>query len=375
MKKILYIVNVGKRLNNFSYSSMLAAQQLGFEFHIAGNWTEYKSDHDKELDEKKYGVVIHQIDFIRKPYDIRNIKAYKQICKLIEDEKFDMIHCNTPIGGVVGRLAGRKCHIYKIIYQAHGFHFYKGSPIWNWLIYYPVERFLARYTDCLITINNEDYQLSHRFNLRNDNRKFVHGVGIDLDVYTNLSKVTKRIEMGVNKDDIVLISAGDLIDRKNYSVSIEALSLLNDSRVHYWICGEGPELNRLKQLATEKNVEKQVHFLGFRNDIKDLLGAADVFLFSSLQEGLPRSLMEAMALGLPCVVSEIRGNTDLIENGEGGFRCCANNSIEFADKIKRIISDVSLKEKMSEVNIRRIKEYDVSTVVNEMKEIYWEMID
>lgn len=150
-KKLLYILNIAKRVNNFSYTSMLAAQELNIEFHIAGNWS-YASDEERIADEEKYGIKIHQIDFVRTPYHPENIKAYKQLKCLVETEKYDFIHCNTPSGGVLGRLIGEKCNVEKVIYQAHGFHFYKGAPKINWLVYYPVEKLLAHYTDALITI-------------------------------------------------------------------------------------------------------------------------------------------------------------------------------------------------------------------------------
>ena len=160
-KKLLYILNVATRVNNFSYTSMVAAQVLETEFHIAGNWS-YGSDEERVADEKRCGIKIHQIDFIRTPYHPGNIKAYVQLKKLIQKEKYDGIHCNTPIGGVLGRIVGKKCKIEKMIYQAHGFHFYKGAPKKNWLLYYPVEKWLARYTDALITINQEDYEFAKR---------------------------------------------------------------------------------------------------------------------------------------------------------------------------------------------------------------------
>ena len=157
MKKLLYITNISIGVSSFSVAAVRAAEELGVEFHLAGNF-DGTTKESLRKNEKEYGVKLHQIDFIRTPYDLRNIKAYKQLVQLIKREKFDAIHCNTPTGGVLGRLAGKKCKVRKIIYQAHGFHFYKGAPKKNWLIYYPIEKWLAKYTDALITINNEDYE-------------------------------------------------------------------------------------------------------------------------------------------------------------------------------------------------------------------------
>lgn len=373
--KMLYILNTTNRVNNFSYSSMLAAQELGIEFHIAGNWTGYSNPADKRTDEKKYGIKIHQIDFIRTPYDPRNIKAYRQVVELVKREKFDVIHCNTPIGGVVGRLAGKKCGVYKIIYEAHGFHFFNGAPKLNWVIYYPIEKWLACYTDCIVTMNVEDNAIAKKFKLRNESVVYnVHGVGIDLSEYEGIGQYRdhKREELGFSEEDIVLISMGDLIARKNYRVAIEAIAKCNNPKLHYIICGKGKELNNLKQVAVSLGVAKQVHFLGFRTDIKELLAASDMFVLTSLQEGLPRSTMEAMASGLPCIVSKIRGNVDLIENGKGGFLCNPYNANQFAEAIQSC--SFARRRIFCHNNLLTIKKFDVKMVIDEMKRIYEEVL-
>ena len=373
--KLLYILNTTNRVNNFSYSSMIAAQELGIEFHIAGNWTGYSNFSDKRSDEKKYGIKIHQIDFIRAPYDPRNIKAYRQVVELIKREKYDMIHCNTPIGGVIGRLAGKKCGVKKIIYEAHGFHFFKGAPKLNWMIYYPIEKLLAHFTDCIVTMNAEDNAIAKKFKLRNESVVYnVHGVGIDLSEYegTGQCRDHKREELGFSEEDIVLISMGDLIARKNYRVAIEAIAKCNNPKLHYIICGNGEELNNLKQMTVSLGIAKQVHFLGFRTDIRELLAASDVFVLTSLQEGLPRSTMEAMASGLPCVVSKIRGNVDLIENGKGGFLCNPYNADHFAKAIQSCT--VAKRRSFCHNNLLTIKKFDVKTVIDEMKRIYEEVL-
>ena len=333
MKKLLYITNISRGVSSFSVAAVRATEDLGVEFHLAGNF-DGTTKESLRKNEKEYGVKLHQIDFIRTPYDLRNIKAYKQLVQLMKREKFDAIHCNTPIGGVLGRLAGKKCKVRKIIYQAHGFHFYKGASKKNWLIYYPIEKWLAKYTDALITINNEDYELAKsKFQLRHNGKVYyVPGVGIDLSQY-DLSdgiREKKRTELGLKETDFALISMGDLIERKNYSVAIKAMSKISDLNIHYFICGKGPEEAKLIKLSEELGLRKRVHFLGYRNDIKELLKAADAFLFTSKQEGLARSLMEAMASGLPCVVSNIRGNTDLLENTNSGFLCEATDVLGYS---------------------------------------------
>ena len=372
-KKMLYILNVANRVNNFSYTSMIAAQSLGFEYHIAGNWG-YKSDDERRADEEKYGIHIHQIDFIRTPYHPGNIKAYKQLARIVEKERFDVIHCNTPIGGIVGRLLGKQFKTPTVIYQAHGFHFYKGAPLINWMLYYPVEKWLAHYTDVLITINSEDFELAkNKMKLRKGGKVYyVPGVGIDLSQYElpEDTRELKRKELGLKETDVALISMGDLIDRKNYPVAIEAVAKANNPSFQYYICGKGPEEEKLQKMAEDLGVEDQIHFLGYRTDIKELLKAADIFLFTSKQEGLARSLMEAMASGLPCVASRIRGNTDILNGTEGGFLCETDDVEAYAEKIDILAKDPQMRETMGRNALISVHKFSTNVVINELGKDY-----
>ena len=118
---------------------------------------------------KKYGAHTVHVDFDRNPLGYKNLLAHKQLNKIVHDGKYDVIHCNTPIGGVLGRLCGWEQKVTTIIYQAHGFHFYQGAPLTNWLLYYSVERLLAYWMDILIAINQEDYYRSaQKFRLRKE---------------------------------------------------------------------------------------------------------------------------------------------------------------------------------------------------------------
>ena len=171
--KMLYILNLAEKVNNFSYSAMIAAQKLGIEFSIAGNWG-YPDEAAREADEKKYGIKIYQVDFIRTPYDPRNYKAYGQIKKIIEREKIDLIHCNTPIGGIVGRIAAKKCGVNKVIYQAHGFHFYKGAPFINKTLFYNIEKHFAKIKEAGGYEVHRD--LRHRGRGKDDAFAAAHGI-------------------------------------------------------------------------------------------------------------------------------------------------------------------------------------------------------
>ena len=374
MRKMLYIANEGSiKSQSFYLSSFLAAKRIGVEFHLAFNAKDFNKHDVEHLAEN--GVFFHQIEFSRKPYSLKNLKAYKQLLELCKMERFDAIHCNTPVGGFFGRIVGSKCKISSIIYQAHGFHFYKGAPLINWLVYYPIEKWLAHKTDILITINNEDYNLAkNKMHLKKGGRvEYVPGVGIDAAQYKyNLMvRNKKREELGFSSSDIILISAGELIKRKNYKTAIDAVILAKNPRIHYLICGEGPLKDKLMNYCQQRNMEKHIHFLGFTTNVKDLMLASDIFVLSSVQEGLARCLMEAMASKLPCVVSDIRGNNDLIKQNVGGFLCNPKDYRDFCNKITLLSTDYHMREEMGASNADIVDSvFSINSVVSYLKAIY-----
>lgn len=372
MKKMLFISNVPKKITNFAIPSIEAAQKLGYEVHMAANFSCFSDNNTT------YNVVLHQIDLVRNPFSFRNIKAYFQMLRLIREEGFDFIHCNTPVGGLLGRLCGKRARVRKIIYTAHGFHFYKGAPLVNWIVYYLAERFLARFTDALITMNSEDFETAKRLRLRKGGKAyFIPGVGtnigdfVQIDSDSDKNKLKKSL--GLPENSFVLIAMGDLIKRKNYESSVKAIEKAKNENLHLLICGTGSEKDKLIDLSEKLKVENKIHFLGFRSDIKELLSISDAFLFTTYQEGLPRSMMEAMAAGVPCIASQIRGNVDLINNGEGGFLCPPDDVNGFARAINKLAADNSLRIKMGMNNLESIKKYDVENVKRLMIEIYAEV--
>lgn len=376
MNKLLFVSNISLKINSFAVASIKSAQNMGMEFYHAANWSGV-SKMQKTADEEGYGIRINDVPISRNPFSGTNVAAYKQISELIKREKIDFIHCNTPTGGVLGRLAGKKCKVKKVIYQAHGFHFYKGSPKKNWLIYYSVEKLLARYTDAIITINREDYEAAKRFKLKNGGKVFfVHGVGIDTAAYTPSAetRASKRAELGLGEEDFCVVSVGRLDANKNNETLIRAIGKLENKNVRLIICGDGEQRERLTDLMAELGVADRVTLLGNRNDMAEIYCAVDALAMASFREGLSRTLMEAMASGLPCVASKIRGNVDLIEDGVGGYLRAPNDVDGFAEAISKLASDAELCAKMRESNLETVKSYDVSVVEKEIREIYREVL-
>jgi len=357
----------------FVGSALEAAKSLNFVFFAGANRAQAAAD-DIRCDEEKYGVHLLHIPMCRSPFSYQNVKAYKQLCKIIRENKIDYIHCNTPVGGMLGRLAGKKCGVKKVIYQAHGFHFYKGAPKKNWLLYYPIEKWLARYTDALITINQEDYEIAQKkFKLRNNgNVYYVPGVGIETKAYQQDSDMrqSKRKSLSIPENAFVMVSVGELNANKNNSIILDAIKMLGRTDVHYVLCGVGPHMEALQRQADELGLSGNIHFLGYRKDVAEIYTMADCFVSASLREGLPRATMEAMASGLPCIASRIRGNTDLLDEGKGGFLCDAADAADFADKLSCLVEDETLRRKMGEHNKIAVQRFDTEKVKCAVLDVY-----
>ena len=372
-KKILFITNFnGKEdqsdlITNFSMSSYLASKKLGYSFGINTN---------REMTNPSYPDIKHyKVEIYRNPFSRDVIKAYKQLDKVLNEETFDIIHCNTPIGGVLGRICGSKHKVNKIIYEAHGFHFYRGAPIFNWLIYYPIEKFLARKTDILITINKEDYQISKKFHIKRGGKLiYIPGVGVNTEKFkSDKNSIARANEIrkkeNISEKDFVCVCVGRLDSNKNVKCLIDSFKYLPDN-IHLLVCGDGVEKENLINLANSINKHNQIHFLGNRNDMADIYECADMFLMASYREGLSRSIIEAMSSGLPCAVSNIRGNRDLIVEGENGYLVNPDDSKKYSECILDCLANKEKREKYKSSALVKSKRYDINEIVNQLVEIY-----
>ncbi len=367
MKKILIVSTVSRQFYLFEQGNIEVLKSLGYEVHGAANF----DDANQRLD--TLDIIRHPFDIQRSPFSLKNIRAYKQLKKIMMSGKFDVVHCHSPMGGVLARLAAKSIGISPIIYTAHGFHFFKGAPLINWLAYYPIEKFLARYTDVLITINNEDYERAKKFKAKKV--VYVPGIGVDSSKFANVNidRNKKRSELGISDNTVVLLSIGEMIKRKNHETALKALSKLNNRNFIYLICGRGELEGYLKEMTKKLDIEDKVRFLGFRNDIPEICLVSDIFVFPSYQEGLPVSVMEAMSAGLPIVSSSIRGNTDLIEHGKSGYLLEPDDVEGFAASIEKLINNSELRKSMATRNIEEVKKYDKEVVKEEMEGIYYNM--
>lgn len=361
------------RLDNVSLPCIEAASRMGYEIHKGVN----RNRPEELKTSSNFKIHFYDQHSYRNILNIKDIWiAYKNADSYLkQNPQIKVIHCNTPIGGVIGRLIGQK-HGCKVIYTAHGFHFFKGAPIFNRIILKSIEKWLARYTDVIITINQEDYESAKKFKLKKGGKVFkVPGVGVNL-THNNIKKTREEVfaNTDVPMDTFICICMGDLVKRKNYKTSIEAFEWLKDKDIHFLICGKGPELKSLKKLCKKLKVASQIHFLGYRDDIKDLLNVSNCFLFSSLQEGLPRSTMEAMTAGIPCVISNIRGNIDLVNNNLGGILINPTDAKGFANGIKYLYDNPTICQSMGDWNRERIKQFSIDIVREHINKIYSEVL-
>lgn len=364
MRAVIVTNRVKRYVNGFK-SMIEPLMELGYEVIWAADFTQFKED---------LSVIpckIHQTNFRSNPFDFNNIKAYLQLFKLLNQESVDLVHCNTPIGGLIGRLCAKRAKVKNVIYTAHGFHFYKGAPLINRTVFKWGEQYLAHYTDILLTINHEDFEASQSFKLKNDGKTFlIHGAGVDTGFISNCNVKEKRKELGIPDSAIMILSAGDLNSNKNNQAIINAISKIDNKNIYYVLCGEGKLRTSLEDLSKEVGVLDRVKFLGYRTDVLDILPAADIFAMPSFREGLPRSLMEAMDAGLPCVVSNIRGNVDLIQHGVGGFLRHPKDILGYAEAIEKLVIDEEMRKKMGLVNKEKVKTFDFKNVKVELKKIY-----
>lgn len=379
MAKALILASVASMIDQFNMENIALLHGLGYEVQVACNFEDGSTCDAARIQLLRQrladlGVVAHQVDFSRRLVGLAaHLRAYRQVKQLVREENYDLIHCHSPIGGMICRLAARGAHRYgtKILYTAHGFHFYKGAALKSWLLFYPIEKQCARLTDTLITINAEDYALAQR-KMRAGRVEYVPGVGIDVERFRTASvdRAAKRRALGVPEDAFVMISVGELNRNKNQQIGIRALAALERKDVYYWIVGRGAAQASLERLARQLSVAEQVRFLGYRDDVPELYRAADACLFPSVREGLGLAAVEGLAAGLPLVCSANRGTAEYARSGENAF-VCAHDSVEaFRSAIESLYSDIELRKRLGENGQKMAERFDHSYVTARMREIY-----
>lgn len=366
--KVLFCATVDYHFKLFHLPYLQWFAQRGWEVHVAAHG-------QLELPFVHYK---HELPIQRSPLRGDNVKAYRQLCKLVEEHRFKLIHCHTPMGGMLARLAARKArhdHHTQVIYTAHGFHFFQGGSPLHWLLYYPLEKWLSRHTDCLITINEEDFHLAKRRQFKAMRIERVHGVGVSIARYHRQDEseiVRLRARFGFNKDHFLLIYTAELNKNKNQQLLIRMLPKLMQCapQTRLILVGDGPLRERYERLAKRLGVSEYVRFLGYREDVPDLLAMCDVAVSASLREGLPVSVMEAMCSRLPIVATAIRGHRELINDGRNGFLFAPHQTDLFVQKLAQLSENKLQCEAMGLQSLKAIDRYKLEHVEHEMERIY-----
>ena len=388
MKKALMHAHTAYMVTQFNIDNIKILQDLGYTVDVACCWADDDSALSPEAMKARrkmlddLGCRVIETASLRKIFNISELsKAYKQLKHEVETNRYEIVHTQSPIGGVICRLACRKARkLYgtKVIYAAHGFHFFKGAPLKNWLVFYNVEKYCSKFTDLLITINQEDYKNVQKFKAKEV--VYVPGAGVDTNKFVASPDGRERIrkELGIDDETTVLLSVGELIPRKNHVEVLEALKQMKDAgkdyKIKYLIAGRGKIAKELQDKINELGLQEQVQMLGFRSDVADVFAASDIYVFPSHQEGLPVALMEAMSVGMPVVCSRIRGNVDLIEEGVGGYLFDSKDASTLVTALDRMMAKAEIDRRaMGSHNVAVMENFDKAHVNAVMRGIYSRM--
>ena len=352
------------------------------ELHIACNF-DYMEDTDEErtrayIDKiKSEGVILHNIHFARSPFSSQNIDCYKQLKAIVDENHFELIHVHTPTVSILTRLAARKARKEgtTVMYTCHGFHFHNAAPKKNWMMFYPMERMMSRFCDYIVTINKEDFNRAKTFHAPNVRYIPVVGLNINRIHDCKIDKKAYKREIGVPGDCVLILSIGEMIERKNHEVIVRALAEVQNPNVYYAICGKGPLREHLEQLANELGVGDRVKFLGFRKDIPELCNTADISAFPSRIEGLGLAGIEAMAAGVPLVSSNVHGILDYVIDGKTGYALNPEDVDGFAKAISKLADDENLRNDMAANCWNAVAPFEIDNALRVMWGIYDEILN
>lgn len=367
--KVLFIASVYTHLAAFHIPFMKLLQEKGYQVHAVASSAEGRRE-----DVERAGVTCWEVPFARSPYSPANVQAFRRLRALLKEHHFDLIHVHTPVAAFMGRFLAKATHQGPVLYTAHGFHFYQGSPRRNWLIYHTVERVAARWTDGLIVMNGEDFENAQRLGFKpGENLFYVHGVGVDLDHYsappTDGSSV--RAALGIDPGNVVVTCVAELNENKNHDFLLDAWREFTRrcDHCHLLLVGTGEKVGALQQRVEQEGIPR-VHFLGYRRDVPLILWETDIATLVSKREGLPKCVMEAMAAGRPVVATNVRGNRDLVEDGRTGLLVELGDVPGLTAAVEKLTSDPELRAAMGAAGREKVQDYSLEKVLTDMAGIY-----
>ncbi|SDI00317.1 glycosyltransferase family 4 protein [Desulfosporosinus hippei] len=368
-KKVAFLAKEYRHLEAFHLPFMKLLQTKGYAVHA------YAAPDDSKANIAAEGFLCHDTPFHRNPFKLSYLRVLRELVKSFKQEDFSLVHVNTPVAGVLGRIAAQRARVRRVIYTAHGFHFYSGAPLINWVIYYPIERLMARFTDFLITINREDFARARQFPVRKEVVN-IPGVGVDVEKLNPYKRFENRTgfreTLGIGAKDFVIVCVAELTSNKNHRQLIDAVGKLvkRSNQVQCLFVGTGDNEEFLKELVCRKGLKGTIRFLGFRQDVPEILAASDVLVLLSKREGLPKALMEGMASGKPIVATEIRGNRDLIVHGENGILVPIGDVKSTVAALQELAGDADHQKTMGSKNLETIKRYSLDQISARLELLY-----
>lgn len=364
---------MGSVHRRFNKANIEALKGLGYQIELVAN---FENGAGPEVHNQEYvaectknGIGTHSIPFARHSL-AGSLKCLPQVKQLLKEGQYDIVHAHTETGGLILRLARGVKGKSRFFYTPHGMSFWKGSSLKSQMIYRPLERWICSGMDKNLGMNQEEVDVLRKWN--NKTAAFVHGIGLNLERFQNAgrSKEEVRTEFGLKENDKFIVSVGELDDNKNHITVIKALAMLEHKNFKYVVCGVGPNKEMLQQYAQDRGLGEKVILAGYRSDIPDILNAADIFVFPSFHEGLPVSALEAMACSLPLVCSKIRGNVDIVKNGENGFLFEPDDFVVLSLSLEKLIDNHALSKQFGENNKIIVQQYSLDAVLDELKALY-----
>jgi len=373
MKKALMLAPMGSVHRRFNKANIQALQDLGYEVELCAN---FENGDGPEIHNQKYvkdckvnGITTHSIPFARHSLT-GSIKCLPMLKELLRSQCYNIVHTHTETGGLLLRLSVGVKGKSKFLYTPHGMSFWKGSGLKSQMIYKPLEKWICSAMDRNIGMNMEEVENLRQWN--NNTGVYVHGIGLNVSGMQSPARECSvvRDEFGVSDDAVFIASIGELDDNKNHVTVINALSELGRKDFKYVICGVGPNKEMLLQVVKSLGLKENVILAGYRSDIPDILNAADIFVFPSYHEGMPVSALEAMACGLPLICSKIRGNVDIVKEGDNGYLFEPSDVKTLTEKIGLLMDDKEKRQKMGRKNLEIVKDFSLEAVTEELKLIY-----
>lgn len=362
-KRVLFIATVDRHIEAFHLPLIKLLAEQGYKVDVASN-----GNSEFPFVQQKFNV-----PFTRNPLTLSNVKSYNIIKKIMETYNYDIVHCHTPVGATVGRLAAKRSNA-KILYTAHGFHFYKGAPIKNWILFYPIEKYLSKYTDVLLTINKEDYNIAEKSFYMNK-IYLINGPGVNIKELKKAKEVSRK-SLGLSENDFILIFGAELNKNKNQYLLIDAMKILvkKYKNIKLLLVGADNYSSKYQQYVKKNGLEENVIFLGMRNDISSILKECDVAVSSSIREGLGLFLIEAAINGLPLIATDNRGSREIIIDGKNGY-LTSFNAIDFSNKIEYVYCNPSIFEKHQNENQKGYIRFSGENINRKILNIYQEESD